>query len=51
MTPGSMTPTERREALHASLAHHTLKPLAPDPTLTFVVKLGLHRPTPKRTAP
>lgn len=50
MTPGSMTATERREAVLASLAHSTLRPLPPDPTLHFVVDLGLRRSITRRTA-
>lgn len=50
MTPGALTPTERREAVLASLAHDQLKRLPPDPTLRFVVNLRpTRRPIPRRT--
>lgn len=51
MSPGSLTATERREATLASLAHTVLRPLPPDPELTFVVDLRPRRPIPRRTAP
>lgn len=52
MTPAALTPAEFREAVLASLAHSTLTPMPPDPSLRFVVDLGLRRPPiSRRTAP